>query len=274
MASYDEDIEQAIHCLNTAWNDEHDQRVDAWNLECKAEAQEDEHQQLEHREAEEEQRSIEEAEAEKERKEAEKKKPKINDFNENCPPSVIAPRPSQYALQKLATYDYVKLWYFSPEGCTEAARNHKSHMDDAFGITSANDVLTLRPVASVKASRFARADHDLNFGEFLQAKNSLLQHMKPSWPSKHITALTEFFWNLEVHSIRHNENGDRIALLYASHICCQWHDDLKINNGLAFNIALISDALMSSTAFEVNSSIQLAATCKVSTLARPPLPPH
>ena len=66
--------------------------------------------------------------------------------------------------------------------------------------------------------------------------------MKPSWPSKHVNALAKFFWNLENHPIRHNENGDRIALLYASRIRRQWHDDLKINNGSAFNIALISEA--------------------------------
>ena len=273
MASYDEDVDQAIHHLNTAWNDEHDQRVDAWNREHKAKAQENECQRLERREAEEEQRRIKEAEIERERKEAEKKKPKINDFNENRPPpGVIALQPSQYALQKLVTYDYVELWYFSPEGCTDASHNYKSHADDAFGITSSNDVLTLRPVASIKASHFARADHDLNFSELLQAKNTLLQLMKPSWPSKHVNALAEFFWNLENHPIRHNENDDRIALLYASRIRRQWHDDLKINNGSAFNIALISEALMSSTAFKVNSSIQAAATRKVSLFSYPPNP--
>lgn len=87
--------------------------------------------------------------------------------------------------------------------------------------------------------------------------------MKPSWPSKHINALAEFFWNLKNHPICHNENGNRIALLYASCIYRQWHNDLKSNNYSAFNITLISKALMSSMAFEVNSSIQAAATCKV-----------
>jgi hypothetical protein len=116
MASYDEDIEQAIHRLNTAWNDEHDQRVDAWNLECKAEAQEDEHQRLEHREAEEEQRSIEEAEAEKERKEAEKKKPKINDFNENCPPQRHCPTAISVCLAEASNIRLCQTLVFLPRG--------------------------------------------------------------------------------------------------------------------------------------------------------------
>ena len=257
-------VDQAIHHLNTAWNDKHDQCVDAWHRECEAEAQENECQWLEHWEAEEEQRRIKEAEVKRERKEAKKKKPKINNFNENQPPpSIIALWPSQYALQKLATYNYIESWYFSPEGCIEAFHNHKSHADHTFGIISSNNVLTFHPVASVKASRFIHADHDLNFNEFLQAKNNLLQLMKPLWPSKHINALAEFFWNLKNHPICHNENGNRIALLYASCIYRQWHNDLKSNNCSAFNITLISEALMSSMAFEVNSSIQAAATCKV-----------
>ena len=81
-------------------------------------------------------------------------------------------------------------------------------------------------------------------------------------------ALAVFFWNLENHPICDNKNGDRIALLYTSHIHRQWHDDLKNGTG-SFNISLINDTLMSTTAFEVNSSIQAAATCKVSKITYP-----
>ena len=83
-----------------------------------------------------------------------------------------------------------------------------------------------------------------------------------------MNALTVFFWNLENHPIHDNENGDRIALLYASCIRRQWHDNLKNGMG-SFNISLINDTLMSTTAFEVNSSIQAAATCKVSKITYP-----
>lgn len=41
-------VDQAIRHLNTAWNDKHDQCVDAWHRECEAEAQENECQWLEH----------------------------------------------------------------------------------------------------------------------------------------------------------------------------------------------------------------------------------
>jgi hypothetical protein len=177
----------------------------------------------------------------------------------------MLPRPSQYAIQKLITFDFIELWYFSLEGCAEAHRNHKSQADDAFGISSAHDVLTLRLVTSVKASRLARADHDLSFSELLQAKNVFLQHTKRNgWLDKHVNALAQFFWNLENHPIRFTEHGDTITLHYASRVQQRWHDDLKNNSGDAFNISLISDVLMNSIAFEVNSSIQIAATRKVS----------
>ncbi|KAF8549729.1 hypothetical protein OG21DRAFT_1420873 [Imleria badia] len=105
----------------------------------------------------------------------EKKKPTIADFEEDEPtPNAIASRPSQFALQKIATFEYVELWYFTKE------------------------VLTLRAVASVKASRNAKADHELSLTEILQARTSFLERLKEAgWPNKHISALFTFFWTLE-----------------------------------------------------------------------------
>ncbi|KAG6375961.1 hypothetical protein JVT61DRAFT_2839 [Boletus reticuloceps] len=266
MANLQENVDQAIECLTSAWDVEHQLHIKAWNLEREAEVAEAERTRTEQRQREEDQRRLDDAEAEKERKEAEKKKPKINDFNKSLsPPGIIAPRPSQYALHKVSSFEYIELWYFSLEGCAEASRNNKSQADDAFGLSNSHNVLTLHPVASVKASRFARADHNLSFNDFLQAKNIFLEHIKCApWPGKHVDALAEFFWNLENHPICVTENGDLIALHYASRVCRRWHDDLKNNTGNAFNIALISDVLMNRIAFEISTSLQANATHKVS----------
>lgn len=271
MANLNEDVAQAINRLNTAWDDEHNLRIEAWNLQREAEAAAADQAQQEQRERVEEQRRLEEAEAERERKEADKKKPKFGTINNaRLPPTVLVPRPPQYAIQKINSFEFVELWYFSPEACAEASRNYKSQADDTFGVTQSNDVLTLRPVASVKASRLARSDHDLTFGEMLQAKNTFLHHIKQaSWPDTHVNALAEFFWHLENHPMRTNENGNMIVLHYASRVRRQWHDDLKNNPGNAFNIALINDALLSSIAFEINSNEQARVSRKVS--SSPPL---
>ena len=72
--------------------------------------------------------------------------------------------------------------------------------DNAFGLLSTNDVLTLRPVASVKASKHAKVDLELSLTEMLQACTSYLKHLKEArWPEKHILALFKFFWNIECH---------------------------------------------------------------------------
>ncbi|KAG6374914.1 hypothetical protein JVT61DRAFT_3648 [Boletus reticuloceps] len=86
---------------------------------------------------------------ENEHKEAEKKKPKINNFDADLPPpSIIVPHPLQYTIQKLTSFE--------------------SQADDAFGLAASNNILTIHPVASVKASKNAHLDHDLTFSEFLQ----------------------------------------------------------------------------------------------------------
>ncbi|KAN0078025.1 hypothetical protein V8E55_010082 [Tylopilus felleus] len=236
MAAHNIDIDEAIDRIAAAWQLEHDQR-----------------------------RRLQEAEVEREHREAEKKKPKISDFNEDQPPpNVVAPRPSQYAFQKLSSFEYVELWYFSQEGCLEASRNNCSQADNTLGITTTHDVLTLRPVASVKASRNAKVDHELSFGNFLQEKNAFLKHLgQAAWPEKHVNALAKFFWNIENHPICDNLNSDPIALHYASRICHRWHDDLKNNSGKIFNVSLINENLMNSIVFEINSSIQNKVVQKV-----------
>ncbi|KAH0829224.1 hypothetical protein J3R83DRAFT_2789 [Lanmaoa asiatica] len=266
--------------LNEAWDQDHERRVEEWNAMRRAEQQEEARLENERHEREEEAIRLAEEEAENEKREAEKKKPKIGDFNVGLAfPSVIVQRPSQYALQKIASFDFVELWYFSPEGCKDAAKHIRSSADDAFGLTNCNDILTLRPVASVKASQNARADNQLSFSEFLQARVSFLHHLKQAaWPEKHMNALAMFFWNLESHPQRLTTNGDLIVLTYAARTRRQWHDDLKADNGRACDISIINDALMNNIAWEVNDtmtkrrSVHSPSSSRTSVLTTP-LPP-
>ena len=113
----------------------------------------------------------------------------------------------------------------------------------------------LRPVASVKASKNAKADHELSLTDMLQARTSYLKHIKEAgWPEKHIAALFKFFWNLECHPFRlSTRHGDRILATYAAKIRRHWHDRLK--SGLAFNIAIINDNLLQHVVTEVNDAV-------------------
>ncbi|KAG1859981.1 hypothetical protein C8R48DRAFT_605470 [Suillus tomentosus] len=236
--------EDVVTRLTQSWTDGHNQRVNEWNLNREQEAAEAAEIEQARAAQEEEARILREAEAEKEKAEAEKKKPKMGSFDETV--SVgdsISPRPSQYAIQKLNNFDYIELWYFSPDGCKEALRTARSVADD-FGLTRVDDQLTIRPAYAFKASKSAIADHDLPFLTFLRAKNLfLMQLSKAKWPQSHIDALSLFFWHLENHPIRNNsEIGDTVILHYASRVRLDWHDRLKRDEG--FNIAIINETLL------------------------------
>ncbi|KAG1903868.1 uncharacterized protein F5891DRAFT_1184813 [Suillus fuscotomentosus] len=107
-----------------------------------------------------------EAEQLEEQRKAEKKKPKINDFDAGAiVADVIIPRPSQYAIQKIKSMEYVELWYFSPDGCREASITSRStsDSDDAFGFAKVDGMVALKTLASFKASSKALQDHDLSW---------------------------------------------------------------------------------------------------------------
>ena len=203
-----------------------------------------------------------------------KKKPSIRNFEEDAPPSnVITCCPSQYALQKIVIFEYVELWYFTREGCFEASRLAHSQADDAFSIASTNEILTLCLVALVKASKNAKADHELLLVEMLQVQTSYLEHIKEaSWPEKHVMALFKFFWNLESHpfclSMQH---GDHILAMYTAKIRRHWHDKLKSGN--MFNITIINENLLQYIVVEVNDAM-LGKVSNVTLVLKLPAPTH
>ena len=188
-----------------------------------------------------------------------KKKPSIGDFEEDAPPpNVITCCPSQYALQKIVIFEYVELWYFTRESYFEASRLAHSQVDDAFGIASMNEILTLCLVALVKASKNAKADHELLLVEMLQVQTSYLEHIKEaSWPEKHVMALFKFFWNLESHPF----------------CLSMQHGDHKLKSGNMFNITIINENLLQYIVVEVNDAM-LGKVSNVTLVLKLPAPTH
>ncbi|KIK74423.1 hypothetical protein PAXRUDRAFT_19888 [Paxillus rubicundulus Ve08.2h10] len=227
-----ENEQQVLDNLVQMWTAEHVQRVAAWT----------ERQHLEILLAD---------EAEEVCLAQEKKKPKMNDFDDEVEVgNVIIPRPSQYAILKLKNFEFIEFWYFSPEGCRDAAKSSSSTMEDTFGILKVDDVLTMRPIAALKQSRNVVNDCDLSISDFFCTKNNFLIHIEQaSWPKKHVNALAEFFWHLENHPICNCHHGDAVMLLYTHRVQQSWHDDLK--RGLAFNISKVNDTLMNAFNEEV-----------------------
>ncbi|KAG1795495.1 uncharacterized protein BJ212DRAFT_1489752 [Suillus subaureus] len=196
--------EEVTNKLATAWEQDRDLRVVAWTRQVDEDQRLAAHTAQTERERVDQERLRLEQEAEAELREAEKKKPKINDFKIGAAVGdTLTPCPSQYAIHKLKSFEYVELWYFSPDGCRETADDAKTSADDTFGLTKVEDFVTLKPVASFKASRKAIQDHSLEWRQFDLAKNSFLLYInKLKWPDKHQRALTMFFMNIVSHPSR------------------------------------------------------------------------
>jgi hypothetical protein len=257
--------EQVIQHLTDAWNQQKNRRVEAWNQQLidDLRAQEElEHQQ---RQEEDERRAQREAEEEAERREAEKKKPKMNGFDVNTTvDDFITPRPATYALNKLESFEYIELWYFTQEGCLDALENHRFQTEDALGFAKVRDTLALKQLSAVKASRNAIKDADLTWRQMTMGRICFLQHASAAnWPSSHIKSLAEFFLNLEIHPTRNRKHGENILLIYQARVRRNWHDQLKRNMG--FNIGTMNNSLLQAISEEFWDSLRTESFREVST---------
>ena len=76
-------------------------------------------------------------------------------------------------------------------------------------------MVSLRPVASLKASKNVIQDIDLTWHQMAIAKTILIQQItKFHWLDNAITSLAEFFMNLEVHQYRQRAYGEQALLIY------------------------------------------------------------
>lgn len=231
--------EEATGQMRQAWEHQNAEQCEVWNQQVKA-------NNLLRDEADRRAQEEEEEERKLARREKEKKKPKLADFDsERMVGSFIAPRPSTYALSKLDAQEYLKLYYFTLEGCRDALNNQHSEASDAFGLTKIGDTVGLRQVAAVRLSKNVIHDADLKWKQMTYAKTSFLQHASlAGWPKKHVDALAHFFVGIESSPFRTRKHGEQILLLYQARVRRHWQDCLKRDDGSAFNIALIDDRLL------------------------------
>jgi hypothetical protein len=185
-------------------------------------------------------------EAEDALKELEKKKPKMHTFSMTKSVGAdILPYPSSYALERIKKSEYIELWYFSPEGCLDAALAQRTSADDAYGISrSDSDFMVLKPVASVCASRKVLRDEDITWDQMEIGAALLLRHMhQNSWPLTATDALSVFWYKLQNHEMRTRPNGQRILMAYQARVRREWHAALDLKDD-GFNIALLDDGLL------------------------------
>ena len=257
-------VDQAVQALNHSWNLGHEARVQAWDQQEAQDAAALEAQRLQQQQEAEAQAAQQLLEREAEKAEAEKKRPRMKDFDKAATVgSFIAPRPAQYALRRIEDFEYVELWYLTPEGCADATQRQLTQNDDTFGLTKVNDVVALKSVSSLKASKNVLPDAELTFRQMSMAKNTFIPLMtKYQWPEKAVNAFAQLFTKLELHPYRQREFGERALVTYQARVRREWHDQLKL--GLAFNIGVINEDLLHGIYRELLDKAQLLSLSEVS----------
>ncbi|KAF8805450.1 hypothetical protein BYT27DRAFT_7213323 [Phlegmacium glaucopus] len=256
-------LEQAIQALNESWTQNHDERVQRWDQQVidDANAAEEALGQLQQEEPQAVQVPLEQDD---DRAEPEKKKLKMKDFDDSTTVgNYIAPRPAQYALKRIEDFEYVELWYLTPEGCADATQLQLTQNDDTFGLTKVDDMVTLKSVSSLKAAKNVIPDNELSFRQMSMAKNAFIPLMtKFQWSEKAINAFAQFFTQLELHPYRQREFGERALIIYQARVRREWHDQLRL--GSAFNIGVINEDLLQSIYKEILDKAQLSSLNEVS----------
>ncbi|KAF8154174.1 hypothetical protein B0H34DRAFT_790381 [Crassisporium funariophilum] len=177
-------------------------------------------------------------------REKEKRKPKLRNFTANkVVDSVSDTRPSPYAVHKLRQGEYVELYYFTQEACSEAERSEQTAAKDNITFTAVGDQLFMKPAAAYKAAKKVIRDEDLTFKQLTLAKTDMLRHMgQEEWPEQHIIALGIFFIKLECHRLRKQDGGDAVVLRYQAQVRREWTEALKSTSDEdVFDISVIND---------------------------------
>lgn len=237
-------LKQASEQLEAAYNVKKEIRIQAWNNQIWQEQEAEDLRQLQAWEQEEQRLKEERKAAEAERKEIKRKKPKINDFDEDCTSNDhIVSRPSPFALNKLKNFEYIDLYYFMSEGC--AATGEESKVMVLMCLSGQPNLLMWQSMVFLPVIICLQV-RSLSLITFLQAlkdkagfraRTPLLLVMP-----KDSLAITLFFFKLDDHPMWDCPYGDEIIIAFQAKIWQEWHDALDQNN--SFNISKInSDTL-------------------------------
>ncbi|KAJ7662769.1 hypothetical protein DFH06DRAFT_947017, partial [Mycena polygramma] len=248
---------EAAEKLRAAWTSANDARKVVWEQQIQRDRDAAEAIRQTREQEAERLRLAAEKEAEAERKEAEKKKPKLADFDDSrAIGDHIATRPSPFAVKKLNDFCYVELYYFTPEGCADAADQQRSVAEDAFALARTDDALALRPISSFRSSRNVIKDSDLTWRQMEMGANGYLEQLqRAGWTERHIKSMATFFYLLNRHASRELDHGEAILLIYQARARREWHDSLE--KGVGFNISIFNDNLLRSISEEYWNKVRV-----------------
>ena len=117
-------------------------------------------------------------------------------------------------------FEYLELWYLTQEGCADTAQNLCTINKDSFGISKVDDIMSLKSILSIWASKNVVQDIDLTWQQMSIAKTTLIKQIaRFHWPQKNIGILAKFFMNLEVYHYCQYLFGEQALLIYQAHVC-------------------------------------------------------
>jgi hypothetical protein len=245
MATEQNTLENIIQQSKDAWAADHQRKLDAWQQQ---QAEDAEAQRLlrEQQEREnEERRKAEEERTKKEKEELEKKRPKVKPFVPNkAVETESMPTPAPFAMNKVRNLDFVEVWYFTEEGCSEARHTDRTTSNAMLALTQEEGRITVTSAAAHRPSSKAIPDEKLSWRQMSIGKTGLLDAMskEPGWPKEHVVALGTFFMEIDAHILRRRAYGEEALLKYAADVRREWHDQLKSTDSSVqpFDIGVIN----------------------------------
>lgn len=187
------------------------------------------------------------------------------DFDDDSqPPDILPMQVSRYALEKLAKFEWVNLWYFTKAGILDTALSASNFTDGSLNLKQTDAGYILDYGKAAKPSRSAVKDESLKWSQIVEAKHNILEAVV-GWPKKNRMALAAFFLQLE--KLKGMGASEKALVIYQARIRILWHAGLK-GEAKPFNISNINMNTLASIENEVRDNRQDLLEEKLDELSR------
>ncbi|KAH9935265.1 hypothetical protein B0H21DRAFT_699252 [Amylocystis lapponica] len=260
-------LEQTAAHLSGLWADDNAERCEVWAAQLEADRVAEEAAQAERDAADLADRDAAAQKAREEAAEAEKKRPKMPAYSIGmAAPETIRPRIAPYARNKLKSFQYVELWYFTAEGLAATAGANRSSADDAYGFVQTNDTMALKPLNSFKAAKSVVCDTDLSWVQLSTGSAFFMDEVRAAnWEPHAHESLRLFFYAIFNHPSAVMKGGIEGLIAYQAIMRQEWHDSLALDTAdaerwdlgvfLEYRLVLIRQEQALATSHRLNSEV-------------------
>ena len=128
-------------------------------------------------------------------------------------PGFLDVQPAQHVIKRLKKKEYVELWYFTVQGCQDAAASDLISPKETFGFISTEKGVVIQSVNVVAISSRVVRDEDLSWEQLTEGKTRLVGCMRASgWSKQEVRQIARFYLNLNVHPVRLQQNGQKAVM--------------------------------------------------------------